>query len=206
MRLSKTTSYAILALAYLSTRGNEGAIQARQVAQAIDLATDSTLKILQSLSRQGLIQSRLGRGGGYYLTKSAEEIKLLDILQAIEGSLQGYVPIDVNRLREAVNQSANGSAAESTPNSTHNSTPNSTQDHESTANSIAIIEQVETLQAVCDDLTAKLVAELGGVSLADIRDGQSLPCESLPLVKSDAGSREAEEVSAATVLDFCEAV
>lgn len=87
MKLSKSSAQAALAVGYLAERGDEGPIQAKQVGEYLGVPTDSALKILQTLARRRVIQSRLGRGGGYSVDPEREPISLLRIIEAIEGPI-----------------------------------------------------------------------------------------------------------------------
>ena len=92
MKLSKTSAQGVLAVAYLASCKDNGVIQARQVAEHLSIQTDSALKILQVLAQHKLIDSRLGRSGGYQFTKSAGEVTLLQIVEAIDGPVTSEVP------------------------------------------------------------------------------------------------------------------
>lgn len=63
MKLSKTSALAALAVAHLASYPADAVVQARQVAEYLNIPTDSALKILQTLTRRHVIDSRLGRGG-----------------------------------------------------------------------------------------------------------------------------------------------
>ena len=90
MKLSKTSAQAALAMAYLVGRGREtGPIQARQVGDHLGIPTDSALKILQALARRNLINSQLGRTGGYQCDDSGRSRTLLEVVEAIDGPLSG---------------------------------------------------------------------------------------------------------------------
>lgn len=93
MKLTKTSAQAVLALAFLHERQSDGVTQARQVAEHLAIPTESVLKILQLLTRQKLIESRLGRSGGYRLHRDADSITLLDVVEAIDGPIGGQVPL-----------------------------------------------------------------------------------------------------------------
>jgi len=93
MNLSKTAAQAALAMAFLAERSGKGPTQARFVAEHLKVPTDSALKMLQVLSRQGLIRSQLGRCGGYWLDRPAQTITLLEIIEAIEGPIGGSLPM-----------------------------------------------------------------------------------------------------------------
>lgn len=92
MKLSKTSAHGALAVAYLSTRREDGPIQARQIADHLGIPTDSALKILQTLVRHKLIQSQLGRCGGYFLRTDPADLSLLQIVEAIDGPIVGELP------------------------------------------------------------------------------------------------------------------
>ena len=92
MKLSKTSAQAALAITYLATQKGEGMIQARQVAKHLCIPTDSVLKILQALTQHGLIESRLGRSGGYRFNQLPDEVSLLQIVEAIDGPVMAEVP------------------------------------------------------------------------------------------------------------------
>jgi Rrf2 family protein len=92
MELSKTSAHAALAVVYLANHPNE-VVQGRQIAASLSIATDSALKILQTLAKRGLISSQLGRTGGYKLSRPADDITLLEIVEAIDGPITANVPI-----------------------------------------------------------------------------------------------------------------
>ena len=92
MKLSKTSTYASLALGYLATSDRPGPIQARHIASHLGIPTDSALKILQTLARHQLIRSQLGRTGGYELHRPADTISLLHVVEAIDGPLVSQLP------------------------------------------------------------------------------------------------------------------
>lgn len=94
MKLSKTSAQAALALAYLALQDDTQIVQAKQVAKHLGIPSDSALKILQALARHRIIDSRLGRSGGYRLASAPADISLLQIIEAIDGPISGQVRID----------------------------------------------------------------------------------------------------------------
>ncbi len=88
-----SSAQAALALVFLVERYDDGLVQARQIAEHLTVPTDSALKILQALTRQGLIRSQLGRAGGYTLDRPPNEITLLDVFEAIDGPIATTVPV-----------------------------------------------------------------------------------------------------------------
>ncbi len=47
-------------------------------------------KVMQRLSKEGLVSSNRGPSGGFVLSKDAHEITLLDVYEAIEGRMDVY--------------------------------------------------------------------------------------------------------------------
>ena len=93
MKLSKTASHAAMAVTFLARQSRTPLVRAKDVGEYLHLPTESVLKILQGLARQNLIQSQLGRRGGYYFAGNAEEVSLLEVVEAVDGPLASAVPL-----------------------------------------------------------------------------------------------------------------
>jgi Rrf2 family protein len=85
MIFSGTTEYAIRALSELASRNVQGTILLDDLLAGTDLPRDFIAKIFQKLVRAGLLRSAKGRGGGFALARPQHEIRLIDIVEAIEG-------------------------------------------------------------------------------------------------------------------------
>ncbi|MBP1081243.1 RrF2 family transcriptional regulator [Bacillus capparidis] len=59
-------------------------VPTRQLSESLDIPIPTAVKILQSLNRTGLTETREGAKGGMRLAKKPEEITLLDVFHAIE--------------------------------------------------------------------------------------------------------------------------
>ncbi|MBQ2727055.1 MAG: Rrf2 family transcriptional regulator [Clostridia bacterium] len=66
---------------------NDALTDAASIAESIVVTRRFTLKILGKLLEAGLVASKLGAGGGYYLARPADDISIADIIEAIEGPL-----------------------------------------------------------------------------------------------------------------------
>lgn len=82
--VSKTTLHAVKALAVLARLAPGDHAGAGQVAQEIDAPPNYLGKLLQTLAREGLVQSQKGLGGGFRLAKPADQITLLDVAEPLE--------------------------------------------------------------------------------------------------------------------------
>ena len=82
---SKSTQYAIRALIQLARAGEGEFVRTADVAGTSDVPPPFLSKIVQALTRAGLVQSLRGRGGGICLTRSPATIALDDIVAAVDG-------------------------------------------------------------------------------------------------------------------------
>jgi Rrf2 family protein len=77
----------VLAVYYIAEQAKEGFISIDEIAKCTDIPKPYLSKILQDLCRGGILLSRRGTGGGFALTRSAQEINLRDIIEVIEGKI-----------------------------------------------------------------------------------------------------------------------
>lgn len=84
--LSKTCEYGLQAMLYLAVKTTDEPILLRDISDGLDIPSDFLGKVLQSLSRKGLVSSQKGRNGGFRLAKPAQDISPLEIIHAIDGS------------------------------------------------------------------------------------------------------------------------
>jgi Rrf2 family protein len=80
---SQTVEYALRAMVHLAAESPE-ARTTDQIAAATLVPRAYLSKVLQSLVRQGLIQSQRGIGGGITLAKPPEKLTILEIVNAVE--------------------------------------------------------------------------------------------------------------------------
>lgn len=86
MVFSKTCEYAIRAVIFIAQKSENGAkIGIRDIAAGIDSPVHFIAKILQDLSKRGLVQSTKGPNGGFYIDKNAQKGTLADVVKAIDG-------------------------------------------------------------------------------------------------------------------------
>jgi Rrf2 family protein len=82
---SRPCEYALQAVLYLALQPPEQMITIKDLAKKLDIPSPFLAKILQNLSRQGLLASLKGPSGGFTLAVPAKEITLLRIVEAIDG-------------------------------------------------------------------------------------------------------------------------
>jgi Rrf2 family protein len=81
--ISTTAQYALRAVVYLS-RIESGFTSRSEIAEATLVPHEYLLKVLNELDQAGLVESRRGPGGGYQLTRSADEITSLEVVLAVD--------------------------------------------------------------------------------------------------------------------------
>jgi Rrf2 family protein len=80
---SQTVEYALRAVIHLAHEAPTARTTA-QIAEATRVPKDYLSKILQNLAKKGILQTQRGVGGGVSLTKSPEELTILDVVNAVE--------------------------------------------------------------------------------------------------------------------------
>jgi Rrf2 family iron-sulfur cluster assembly transcriptional regulator len=83
--LSKGCIYGIQAALYLASQKPEGYVSIRQISDSLGLSYPFLTKVLQQLTRRGLMRSLRGPRGGVALAKPLVETTLVEIVEAIDG-------------------------------------------------------------------------------------------------------------------------
>src|SRR5690606_17757435 len=82
---SKTCEYGIRAMIFISQKSSEGnKVGVKEISNGIDSPEHFIAKILQDLSRKGLLSSYKGPNGGFFIPKESS-LTLADIVKAIDG-------------------------------------------------------------------------------------------------------------------------
>lgn len=83
---SKTVEYAIRAVFYIAQKSEHGSrVGIKEISSGINAPEHFLAKVLQELSRKGLIQSIKGPNGGFYIEEASRKKTLADIVKAIDG-------------------------------------------------------------------------------------------------------------------------
>lgn len=84
MKLSTKGRYAMVALSDLAMNSGSGMVSLAEIARRQDLSLPYLEQLFVKLRRAGLVESVRGPGGGYKLARPAEEIRVSDILEAVD--------------------------------------------------------------------------------------------------------------------------
>ena len=88
MRLSKRGEYGLRAMIDLATWDHGSAVvQIKDIAEREQIPPKFLEQILLTLKNAGLLHSKMGVGGGYYLAKAADQISLGHIIRILDGPL-----------------------------------------------------------------------------------------------------------------------
>jgi len=82
---SKTCEYAIQAMIYIACNKSDKPVLLQDISKDMRIPRHYLSKVLAPLAREGLIDSKKGIYGGILLGKPPEQIKLMDIIRAIDG-------------------------------------------------------------------------------------------------------------------------
>jgi Rrf2 family protein len=85
--LTQKTRYAMLALTHLAREYGKGPVMISEIAKAEKIPQRFLENILLELKKTGILGSKLGKTGGYFLLKKPEDVSLADIIRHFEGAI-----------------------------------------------------------------------------------------------------------------------
>lgn len=95
--LTRKTDYALIALAALAREKRDESgemLSAREIAERHDLPQSLLMNALKELHRAGIIASRRGAGGGYFLDHHPSRITICEVIEAMEGGVSVTICCD----------------------------------------------------------------------------------------------------------------
>jgi Rrf2 family protein len=84
LQLSKKVEYALIALRHMAMNANGRVFTAKEMAESYDISYELLAKIMQKLTKAGIVFSIQGMHGGYSLAKKPNEIHVSRIISIIE--------------------------------------------------------------------------------------------------------------------------
>jgi len=85
--LSKKTRYAMLALIRLAKEYWKGPVLIKDISEGENIPLKFLENILLDLKKSGILGSKQGKNGGYYLIKKPEEVSLAVVVRLFEGTI-----------------------------------------------------------------------------------------------------------------------
>ena len=87
MMISTKGRYALRILVDLAEYGGAGYVTLKAIAERQEISEKYLEGIGKDLVRAGFLQALRGKGGGYRLSRPADQIRVLDVLRVMEGTL-----------------------------------------------------------------------------------------------------------------------
>jgi len=98
VRITAKADYAVRATIELAVAPPDVPVKGEDLARAQGIPRNFLENILTELRRAGLVRSRRGAEGGYWLARPAAEISIADVLRAVEGPLAAVQGVRPDRL------------------------------------------------------------------------------------------------------------
>lgn len=94
--LSKKTKYGIKAIVYLAKQEDRTPVQIATISKEESISLKFLESILLTLRKNGLLGSKKGKGGGYYLLKTPQEINMAHVMRILEGPIAMVPCVSLN--------------------------------------------------------------------------------------------------------------
>lgn len=95
MKLTRAATYGISAAAYLANAPTGEVVSNTTICNAYQMPDRFVLQIMRLMVTAGIVKSTRGVQGGYQLAKPADQISLLEIVEAIDGTIGAYGDVDL---------------------------------------------------------------------------------------------------------------
>ncbi len=82
---SRQCEYALQAVLYITAKGENRYTDIKEISQKLNIPHHFLAKILQNLSKSGMLRSQKGPSGGFALGTDPEDITLYNIVEVIDG-------------------------------------------------------------------------------------------------------------------------
>ena len=94
--LSKKTKYGLKALSYLARQEPNVPILISDISESENISKKFLESILLALKKSGILSSKKGKGGGYYLIKDPNAIKISTVIRLLEGPIAMLPCVSLN--------------------------------------------------------------------------------------------------------------
>lgn len=94
--LSKKTQYGLKALGYLASKYGEGPILISEIAKKKKIPIKFLESILLQLKNKGVLDSKKGKGGGYFLANAPKKTSLAFAIRIVDGPIAMIPCVSLN--------------------------------------------------------------------------------------------------------------
>jgi Rrf2 family protein len=92
MKLTRASSYALHAVVHMAIQKSDKPMASHHIAEARGIPERFLLKVLKPLVSARVLLSVKGPNGGYRLARPANDITMLEIVEAVDGPIRGQAP------------------------------------------------------------------------------------------------------------------
>ncbi|MFO7523920.1 MAG: Rrf2 family transcriptional regulator [Ignavibacteriaceae bacterium] len=85
-KLSKKAEYALMAARYMALNNNGQCVTAKEISDSYNIPYELVAKVLQRMAKMEIIKSFQGSKGGYSLTRSPDDISLIELISSVDTS------------------------------------------------------------------------------------------------------------------------
>lgn len=85
--LSKKSQYAFKALTYLAAKYSEGPVLISEISRKKKIPLKFLENILLELKKANILESKKGKGGGYFLKQDPSKIKVANVIRLVNGPI-----------------------------------------------------------------------------------------------------------------------
>ncbi len=93
MKISTTAGYGLIAAGYIAQHADDGTVLSTRISKEHGIPLEYLLKILQAMVRANVLRSKRGPRGGFTLARPANEITLLEIIEAAGGPIASQLEL-----------------------------------------------------------------------------------------------------------------
>ncbi len=101
--LSKKSQYAFKALSYLVQKKNDGPVLISEIAESKNIPLKFLENILLELKKADILDSKKGKGGGYFFQVNPAEISLAKIIRLVNGPIAMIPCVSLNFYEQCLN-------------------------------------------------------------------------------------------------------
>ena len=94
--LSKKTKYGLKALTFIARTGSDVPVQVGEIAKGEHIPQKFLESILLTLRKSGILGSKKGKHGGYYLRKDPSEVLMTEVMRVLEGPIAMVPCVSLN--------------------------------------------------------------------------------------------------------------
>lgn len=93
MQISQAAGYGLIAVCYIAQHCQEGRVEAPLISKQYNISRDYLCKLLPKLVNARILNSKNGPNGGFTMARSAKEITLLEIIEAVDGPMLNHLKL-----------------------------------------------------------------------------------------------------------------